>query len=143
MQSQELDKLIQQEYIPSASERKKSVMMYFLIGIIISLIKGVSTEYEKYHLKQAMWWWCVFFLFVVVSMFLIFIPYIRLLPIFIFILLLIIWWILLYQAIEGKYTIDKNKIFMPLFYWIGFWIYNLFDLEEEEKDNEDSKKNNL
>jgi hypothetical protein len=34
MVSNELDKLVQDEYIPTGVERKKAVLMYFLIGIL-------------------------------------------------------------------------------------------------------------
>ena len=138
MQSSELEKLIDGGYIPSESERRKAVMMYFLVWLIIGLIKGLNSKYEKYHFYQAMWWWFVFIVLLLVSILFLFIPFVRLIPILFILFLLIINWIYIYQAIEGKYTINEDKIVFPVFYWLGKWIGDLFEIEDSDnlKDNQ-------
>ncbi len=127
-----MEKLIGQEYVPSQVERRKAVMMYFFIWIIIGLIKGLKSDYEKYHFKQALGWWSLFFVVLVLNVVLLFVP-----------ILWLLWWIVsflmigvlvffVYQAVEGKYVVDKDKIVLPFFYGIWEWIYNLFEIEESK-----------
>lgn len=116
VQSTEIDELISQQYVPSALERKKSILMYFLRGIIISLTQGKMTRYEFFHCKQAMGWRVLFFLLLVPSIVLIFLPYLKVLPVLIYAIMLAIWVILTKQAWDGRYTSFSNdKIFLPLF----------------------------
>lgn len=53
-EQKEIDELIAQGYVPGALERKKSILMYFLWGILIALSQGKMTKYEFFHCKQAM-----------------------------------------------------------------------------------------
>ena len=82
--STELEKLIEKEYIPTEIERKRAVMMYFLIGILLSIFNNKMTLYEKFHFKQALGWWVIFFTFLIIFTFFFFIPYIRIIPILLF-----------------------------------------------------------
>ena len=133
--------MLQENYVPSESERKKVVLYYFLVGIIIALTKKDITKYEFFHLRQAMWWWAVFFLVFIISMVFIFIPFIRLFPILFFIFAFIIWIVFVKQAWEWKYVVEINKdekILFPFFVGIWGWMLDVFDIkfefEEEKKD---------
>ncbi len=135
----ELDNLVEQDYVPSESERKKAVLMYFLIGIIIWINKQKNSTYESFHLKQALGWWSIFMLFLVFSVFLVFVPYLNLIPIILFILMLVVLVMFLKQAWDGVYITKKEKIFLPFFYWIWTWIHDLFDLVESDSEEESNK----
>jgi len=133
--------MLQENYVPSESERKKVVLYYFLVGIIIALTKKDITKYEFFHLRQAMWWWAVFFLVFIISMVFIFIPFIRLFPILFFIFMFVIWIVFVKQAWEWKYVVEINKdekILFPFFVGIWGWMLDVFDIkfefEEEKKD---------
>jgi hypothetical protein len=131
--------MLQENYIPSESERKKVVLYYFLVGIIIALTKKNITKYEFFHLRQAMWWWAVFFLVFITSMIFIFIPFIRLFPILFFIFAFAIWIIFVKQAWEWKYVVDINwdeKILFPFFVGIWGWMLDVFDIKFEFDDIE-------
>ena len=41
-------------YVPSSIQKKRALMMYFLIGIILVLSEKKTNEFEYFHLKQAM-----------------------------------------------------------------------------------------
>lgn len=129
----EIDKLIDSEYIPTEVERKRAVMMYFLIGILLSIISNKKmTLYERFHFKQALWWWMIFFTFLIIFTFFFFIPYIRLIPILFFFILLAVWIYFVYQAWNWYYVNDEKKIVMPFFYWLWWWVYSIFNLDKED-----------
>lgn len=140
-QGHELNKLIQQKYIPTEAERKRAIMMYFFVGIMIVLDKKTISMYEVYHVKQAVWWWLLFFFILVTTMFLFFVPYklINLIPMLLLAIMLVVWWVFVRQAWNGKYLVWKHndKIFLPFFYWIWSWLLNLFDFYEEREVQED------
>ena len=123
--------MLQENYVPSESERKKVVLYYFFVWVVIALSKTSITKYELFHLRQAMWWWAVFFLVFIFSMMWIFIPFLGFVPILLFIAMFVIWIIFVKQAWEWKYVIDinwKEKILLPFFYGIWSWILDVFDL---------------
>jgi len=42
-------------YIPSSTEKKRAVMMYLLIGIIVvALNNQKKSDFEQFHLKQSL-----------------------------------------------------------------------------------------
>jgi len=42
-------------YIPSSTEKKRAVMMYLLIGIIVVAFKNQKkSDFEQFHLKQSL-----------------------------------------------------------------------------------------
>ena len=44
----------QEVYVPSSTEKKRAIMMYLLIGIIIVAFNNQKkTDFEEFHLKQA------------------------------------------------------------------------------------------
>jgi len=124
--------MLQENYVPSESERKKVVLYYFFVGIVIALSKKTITRYELFHLRQAIGWWAVFFLVFIFSMMWIFIPFLRFIPILMFIAMFVIWIIFVKQAWEWKYVVEVNweeKILLPFFNGIGTWILDMFDLD--------------
>jgi len=129
--------MLQENYVPSESERKKVVFYYFFMGIIIALSKEKITKYELFHLRQAMWWWTVFFLVFIFSMMFFFIPWFGFIPFLAFFWMLVIWIIFVKQAWEWKYVVEINKdekILLPFFVWIGNWMLDLFDTKFEVED---------
>lgn len=133
--SKQLEHLIDEEYIPSELERRRVVLYYLWVGLVLGLQKEM-TNYERWHLKQALWWRVVFVIIVFATI-----------PLLLFghrwwflqgVLLLI--WIgvavrLMRRALKWEIVVvKKNKKFVP-FPWlekIWWWILQLF----EESDNE-------
>lgn len=132
-ETKELDELIEQNYIPTSTERKKALLMYFFVGIVISLSVNNHNNYEMFHLKQATGWWCIFFMCLVVSAFLFFIPFFNIIPIIVFASLLLIWVLFAKQAWEWKFVIGIDKILLPFFSWIWSWMLAMFDFESKQE----------
>jgi hypothetical protein len=110
-------------------------MMYFLVGILPALGGKNLSIYEKYHLKQALWWWMLFFVFLVVGIMFFFLPFVKIIPFFIFLIMFGIWLFFVKQAWEGFYTIDNKKIVFPFFYWIGNWMLEIFEIENRDESD--------
>ena len=120
-------------YLPSSSEKKQAVMMYMVVGLILSMWKREVSPYTHHHLKQSLGW-LVFVVLVVFWDLVLFILWV-ILSFFLWIAALIsiptltigAMWI--YQATKGKYIWESeflNKFFM-LFSGIWNWVLNLFD----------------
>ena len=133
----DVTEMLQENYVPSESERKKVVLYYFLVGILISINKKNITKYEFFHLRQAIWRWTVFFLVFISSIFFMFLPFIRLVPILIFLFMFVVWIIFVKQSWEWKYSIDiswkEERVLLPFFVWIWNWILSVFDVKFEIK----------
>lgn len=99
-ETRELDGLIDDRYVPSSIERKKALLMYFFVGIVAALSQDEVSVYEMFHLKQAMGRWMSFFIVLVLGVMFIFIPYLWILPVFVFLCFLIVWIIFAKQARE-------------------------------------------
>lgn len=127
--AKELDGLIDDQYVPSSVERKKAVLMYFFVGIVAALSKEKVSIYEYFHLKQSLGWWMIFFISAVIGIVLLFIPYVWVIPLFVFLCFLVIRVIFLKQAREGTYTIQQNKILLPFFAGMGERVLGIFELE--------------
>ncbi len=112
-------------YIPSSVERKRSLLMYFLIGIIMSIWRTNMTEFEIYHLKQSIWFGLVAIVVIICAWLFIAIPYLWMVW---FILLLFVIVLLIVFIREVMFTnFDKMKInWSKLFYWLWNWIFWLF-----------------
>lgn len=133
----DLESLVQQWYVPSAIERKKSVTMYFLVWIIVSLASKKLSLYELFHLKQSLGWWLLFFVLMIASVIFFFIPYIRVLPIFFFFLYIILWALFVKQAWEWHYVIwSEKKIRLPLFVSLWSWIIDVFEISLTKDDSQ-------
>ncbi len=120
-------------YLPSSSEKKQAVMMYMVVGLVLSMWKWEVSPYTHHHLKQSLWR-LVFLVLIIFWDLVLFVLWVML-SFFLWIAVLIsipalcvgAMWI--YQATKGKYIWEDegmNKFFM-LFSWIGNWVLNLFD----------------
>lgn len=119
-------------YIPSSTEKKRAVMMYLLIGIIvIALNNQKKSDFEQFHLKQSLWWRAVFLLLIVVTSVFMFIPLIKYIPIFGVVIMVAFLAIFIKRARDGKYGINQeNKL--AIFIGLGGWIMDLFEVKKEE-----------
>lgn len=135
----ELEELIDQKYVPSALERKKAILMYFLLGIFITTINKKATMYEMFHLKQAMWLWTVLIAIFVSSLFMMFIPFVKVIPVFLLFFMLIFFVLFIKQAWEWYYTLNSDRTLLPIFYWIWGWIVDIFEIDSHDPLDETEK----
>lgn len=123
-------------YVPSSIQKKRAIMMYFLLGIVMVINEKKTNEFEYFHLKQAIGWRIGFLILLLVSVLLLPIPYIKWLGI----LLLFFWAISLVffikQARDGSYKKDINRYRGAIFPSLGNWVVSLFDLSFEEQDTQ-------
>lgn len=141
--TKEIEQLINQNYVPSSMERKRTVLMYILFGIIMSLSKKYVSTYEKFHLKQAIGRRVTFMTILTASVVLFFIKYLNLIPIIIILPLIIVLGIFIKQARNWEYTLENNKILLPIFGWLGWRVLDIFEVEMETFDWQvDSPKSN-
>ena len=120
-------------YLPSSSEKKQAVMMYMVVGLVLSMWKWEVSPYTHHHLKQSLGW----LVFLVLTVFA------DLVLAVLAMVLSFFWWLAvlitipaltigamgIYQAQQGKYIWENevvNKFFL-FFSWIGNWTLNLFD----------------
>ena len=50
----QIDNISSNIYVSSSIERKRSLMMYYLFGIMMSLDKKDLSEFESFHIRQSM-----------------------------------------------------------------------------------------
>lgn len=121
-------------YIPSSTEKKRAVMMYLLIGIIVVGVNKKTTDFEQFHLKQALGWRAMFLLIVIMTSFFMFIPLIKYIPIFAVVIMVTFLAIFIKKARDGKYSIvQENKL--SIFLGLGEWILTLFEVKPSETNN--------
>lgn len=125
----DLNNLIKDDYIPSSVERKKSILMYFFVGIVAALTKEKISVYEYFHLRQSLGRWSLFFVFMVIGIVLMFIPYLWIIPLIIFLSFFVVWCIFTLQARKWEYVLGKDTIFLPFFVGMGGWIVAIFEIE--------------
>jgi uncharacterized membrane protein len=120
-------------YVPSSTEKKRAVMMYLLIGIIVVAFNNQKkSDFEQFHLKQSLGWWAVFLLLIVVTSIFMLLPVIKYIPIFIVIIMVAFLGIFIKKARDGKYSISQeNKL--AIFVSLGEWIMTLFEVNKEDK----------
>lgn len=121
-------------YMPSSTEKKRAVMMYLLIGIIVvALNNQKKSDFESFHLKQALGRRAVFLLLVVVTSIFMLLPILKYIPIFAVIVMVVFMGIFIKRARDGKYSIaEENKL--SIFHALGGWIMTLFEVKEEGKE---------
>jgi len=115
-------------YIPWSAEKKKGMMMYLWIGLLLSLSKTDMSRFEYFHLRQALGRWLIFMLVLLVSVVLLFLPIIRFVGRLVIVAMLGIVWLFIKQAWDGAaYDIAENAP-MPLF--VGVWgrLLQVFDM---------------
>lgn len=125
-----------QVYLPSSVEIKRVVMMYLLIGIMISLNQSHMSVFEYFHLKQALGWWMSFVVILIALIVLLLIPYVSVLALVILLAMLAIGLVYVRQALQGKYYASLDQTFMPVFVGVGGWIVDIFDLHIQTPDDQ-------
>jgi len=133
-------------YIPWSAEKKKWVMMYLWIGLLLSLSKTDMSRFEYFHVRQALGRWLVFMLVVLVSTVLLFLPLIWFLGRLAIVAMLMVAWLYIKQAWDGiAYDMVENAQ-IPLF--VGIWgrLLQVFDItihlpweDSSEKANEPTR----
>lgn len=120
-------------YVPSSTEKKRAVTMYLLVGVImVAFNNQKKSNFESFHLKQALWWWAIFMFLIVLTVVFMLLPIIKYLPAIMVVVMVTIWWICVKGAWDGKYGIqEQNKL--ALFHALWWWIMMLFEVKEEEK----------
>lgn len=120
-------------YLPSSSEKKQAVMMYMVVGLILSMWKWEVSPYTHHHLKQSLGW-LVFLVLTIFADLILGILWLIISFFFIFVVIITIpalsvWIMWIYQAQQGKYIWENEIInkFFSFFSWIGNWTLNLFD----------------
>lgn len=123
--------MLEENYVPSETERKRVIIHYFLVGILMRLEAKNITRYEFFHLRQAIWRWTIFFLIFIASVLFFFIPYLKFFPAVLFFWMFVVWIVFSKQAWEWKYSIEINwkheVVLFPFFVWIWNWILETFD----------------
>ncbi len=118
------------KYVPSSSDKKRAIMMYLFLGIMVWITKKNINSFEYYHLKQASGRWILFLLVLVFDVVLLFIPIIKYLGLIPLIILLVFRLRNIKQARDGKYFINKSDSPLALFSWVGAWFLDLFEISD-------------
>ena len=120
-------------YLPSSSEKKQAVMMYMVVGLILSMWKREVSPYTHHHLKQSLGWLVFLVLTIFVDLVLVvlwlIISFFLWFAVLITVPALTIWVMGIYQAQQGNYIRENeviNKFFL-FFSGIWNWVLNLFD----------------
>ena len=117
------------KYVPSSSDKKRAVMMYLFLGVMVWLSKKNINSFEYYHMKQATGRWILFLLILVLDIVLLFIPVIKYLWLIPLIVMIVAWGISVKQSRDGEYFINKKDSPLALFSWIWGWFLDLFEIE--------------
>ena len=64
-------------YVPSSIQKKRTIMMYFLLGIVMVISEKKTNEFEYFHLKQSIGWRIGFLILLLIDVLLLPIPYIK------------------------------------------------------------------
>lgn len=102
-------------YAPSSAEKKKCVLMYLFIGIMVSLQKSEMSVFEYFHLRQALGWWLVFAVYLIPCILLVLLPWIGVVAWFFMVILLIIGAVFTKQSWDGKYKETVDRTLFPIF----------------------------
>ena len=134
----DLDELVDSDYVPHAVERKKAVMMYLLMWLVLSTQKTHESTYLRFHFKQAIGYWFITILYVLIIMVPLMVMLWRwwfmLLPlILLWVWVVAIGWLFLKQAWDGTYDLSTSW-WLTVFYAIGSWLVDMFDIEEKSID---------
>lgn len=129
---------IEEKYIPTSIERRKAILTYLFVWVVLILSKRKTTVYEKFHLCQSLWRRVVFFIMIIGSIFLLLFPYLNIIPIVLIVTMMIVWSIFARQAWNWEYVDQKiwENVFMPFFYWLWTWIVEIFELEIEDNNQD-------
>ena len=115
-------------YVAWSAEKKKSVMMYLWLGIVLSLSRDSMSVFEYFHLRQSLGWWMIFMIVILISIILMFLPLIRLLWWLVIVAMLVIGWLFAKQARDGVYFARIDAGLLPLFVGVGWWVLQMFEI---------------
>lgn len=122
----QIDSISSSAYIASSIERKRSLMMYYLFGIIMSLDKKDLSDFESFHIRQALWWWMISIVWIFLSIILSFIPYSWSVVVPLWLVLLVFFWMFNMQSLNGQYK-NTEQAKWNLFYGLWSWLMLIFD----------------
>ena len=123
-------------YVPGSTEKKKCVMMYLLLGIILGMSKTDMSRFEYFHFKQSIGWWILFMIILLVAIILVLLPRIWFVWWLVILAMLVIVWLFIKQAREGKYQDTIEMTTLPLFIGVWWWVLQMFDIHiHTEIDN--------
>lgn len=124
-----IQELIDDDYVPSSVERKKAVLMYFFVWIVVALSGEWLSIYEFFHLRQSLGRWMLFFLSLLVTSVFIFIWYLRVVPVLLFLIYIFVRLFFIKQAREWRYTTSNGSVVMPIFFGLWDRITQVFELD--------------
>ena len=129
-------------YVPSALERKKVLLMYLFLWIMVTLIKGKVTIYELFHVKQAVGRWMLLVVILLWSLVVVFLPIIKVMAI---VPLFAMFGVRVYcikTAWDGYYNHTGAKTMFSFLEWFGWRALDVFEFtfdvtwwEEKNKSN--------
>lgn len=125
-------------YVPSSSEKKRAVLMYLLIGIMVYLSRKDVNKFEYYHLKQATGRRILFLFACVICVVLLIIPVIKILAWLLIVVFVVAWGIWIKQARDGFYVYWSKTNFMSLFSGVGNRFLELFEINMKQIDFDES-----
>lgn len=112
-------------YIPSSVERKRALLMYFLIGIIMSIWRTDMAEFEIYHMKQSIWFWLVAIIIIWCAGIFILIPYMWIVGFIMILFVLGLFVVFVREVMLSNFEKEKASK-GKLFYWLGNRAFELF-----------------
>jgi len=118
----------QLKYFPSSSEKKRAIVMYLLLGIMVMVTKPQMSVFEYYHLKQSVGWWTTFLMFVVAFAILFFVPFIKLLWLIPLVIWIALWWVFVKQSWDWNYYSQSKQSPLQFVSAIWWWLLNLFEI---------------
>lgn len=125
------------QYVPWSTEKKKSVIMYLGIGIVLSLSRDTMSSFEYFHLKQALGWWIVFVLIFVLALIVMFLPLIWFIWRLLLVVMLGLVWLFVKQAWDGIYYDPIDTSILPIFVGMWWWMLQMFDMQIHIPDKDD------
>ena len=128
-------------YLPSSSEKKQAVMMYMVVGLVLSMWKWEVSPFTHHHIRQSLGWLVSLMLIIFADIILIIMGFMfsaiswlifsffSFIAFLISVPILVVWGMWIFQATKWKYIWEgefSNKFF-ALFSGTGNWVLNLFD----------------
>lgn len=133
-----IEQLAPAAYMPSEFERKRAVVMYFFIGIIVTLASESMSDYEFFHLKQSIgrrfvFSIIIFCIIVYIVIFLFIFWFMMFLPALVLLWYLWLWSFFVYSAWQGRDVNSPNsKIFMPVFADLWSRLLGIFNIQQNK-----------
>lgn len=127
------------QYIPGSTEKKKCVMMYLLLGIVLSMSREDMSRFEYFHLRQSIGWWMLFVVLLLAAVVFLLLPIIWFVGWLLICGMLVFWGLFVKQARDGKYRDVVDQAMMPLFLGVWWWVLQMFDMNIRIQWEEDAQ----